>query len=256
MRWAANSSSPTFKRTSMNSPSSRNWAHFDKRISGWVPILYPTYPGCHRFLFGREGNQQGEKKGIDHVSENRELAIKAKRPLHASLASMHLCIPAAGLLKIGSAKVIGSRTWTKTKGKVAVFSAPVHSTVWSCGSELNREASLWLKRCFWSNVEFLSPRVVIFVFLFIGLCFIIILSKISKTTIESRTVIWVDYNIGLCCTFSCEPALIIAVYFIIIEFHECSLSLGEPRFRRPICSLECDKFEESWVSRPSRHKWT
>ena len=34
------------------------------------------------------------------------------------------------------------------------------------------------------------------------------------------------------------------------------LSLGEPRFRRPICSFECVKFEESWVSQASRHKWT
>ena len=33
------------------------------------------------------------------------------------------------------------------------------------------------------------------------------------------------------------------------------LSSGEQRFRRPIFSFECEKFEESWVSKASSRKW-
>ena len=41
-KWAENTSSPTFKSTSMNSPCSRKRAHFDKRISEWETILKST----------------------------------------------------------------------------------------------------------------------------------------------------------------------------------------------------------------------
>ena len=64
------------------------------------------------------------------------------------------------------------------------FSDPVHNFLGSCGSELNREASFcvrWTKEIFLSNVEFLSPLVVIFVFFVIGFCFIVMKCKISET---------------------------------------------------------------------------
>ena len=33
------------------------------------------------------------------------------------------------------------------------------------------------------------------------------------------------------------------------------LFIEEQRFRKPITSVECEKFEESWVSDSSRRKW-
>lgn len=46
MRWTENISPSTFKPTSMNSPCSRKWAHFDKRISEWETILKSTKYHC------------------------------------------------------------------------------------------------------------------------------------------------------------------------------------------------------------------
>lgn len=94
---------------------------------------------------------------------------------------------------------ICSRTWTKTRGKVAVFnivfSDPVHNFLRRWGSELMQETSTfcirWSKEMFLSNVEFWSPRVVIFVFFLIGFCVIIITCKIRGTACESRPAYWV-----------------------------------------------------------------
>jgi len=47
-----------------------------------------------------------------------------------------------------------SRVWTKTRGKVAVFSDTVHNFLRSCANELNLKASLcvrWTKEIFLSN---------------------------------------------------------------------------------------------------------
>ena len=45
MRWAGKMCSRTFKRMSMNWPSSRNWAHLNKRTSEWATIFtYLTRP--------------------------------------------------------------------------------------------------------------------------------------------------------------------------------------------------------------------
>ena len=72
-----------------------------------------------------------------------------------------------------------------------------------------------------------SPWVVIFVFFRICFCLIIITCKISQTACASWSV-WVDYEficVGLCCTLSCQPALlivllgftIIVVIFIVLR---------------------------------------
>ena len=48
------------------------------------------------FFSGEEAIDKEKKKGIDHVSQNRELPARKGR-LNVSLASMHLRIPAVGL---------------------------------------------------------------------------------------------------------------------------------------------------------------
>lgn len=79
-----------------------------------------------------------------------------------------------------------------------------NSSLWSSASELNREVSFcfrWTKEKFLSNVEFLSPRVVIFVFFLIGFSFIVTTCKMSETACESWLV-WADYEficVGLYC---------------------------------------------------------